>query len=100
MLTKIEDQRVIDELNRWLECQDTLEYDDIGYNNMRGNIHGEREDGTEYEYTFYERQSHEIKWKGFTYICREMLIEIDEFNPTELRPDTTQWYLVEENADG
>lgn len=28
------------------------------------------------------------------------LIEIDEFNPTELRPDTTQWYLVEENADG
>ncbi len=64
MLTKIEDQELIDELNRWLECQYTLEYDDIGSSNVRGYLRGEREDGTEYEYAFYERQSHEIEWGG------------------------------------
>ncbi len=34
---------------------------------------------------------------GSTYVCREMLIEVNEFDPIDLRPETTQWYLTEED---
>ncbi len=39
-------------------------------------------------------------WEGSTYICRELSIGVNWFRQTKIRPQTTQWYLVEEDTDG
>ncbi len=96
MLTRIKDQKLIDELNK--ECLDSLNFRNNGYSNQHGS--GRRKDGDEYYFHIYENQSNEVEWEGSTYICRELSIGVNWFRQTKIRPQTTQWYLVEEDTDG